>query len=217
MKLATRYETREAWLMEAVSQLGDVLSDITGKPLPPVRVSVGWPGGRGDRSAVIGQCWHKAAADDDHFHIFISPTQDNAARVLDILAHEMIHAYDENASGHKGLFKQWALEFGLAGKMTATVASDDLARDLADFVTHTLGEYPHGALGGGGFGGKAPTPNPDAPGGGGSSHPKQTTRMLKASCTCDADPYVVRLSRKQAERGNPRCGLCGEDMAVEGL
>ena len=217
MKLTTRYETREQWLREAVDQMGEVLTEITGRALPKVRVSVGWPGGRGDRSSVIGQCWHKSQASDDHFHIFISPTQDDAARVLDILAHELIHAYDENASGHKGTFKTWAQAFGLAGKMTATVAGEELARDLSDLVEYRLGAYPHGRLGGGGVGGRTtPEPVPGAPGGGTTSHPKQTTRMLKASCDCDpTDPYVVRLSRKQAERGAPRCGICMQRMVVD--
>lgn len=218
----TRFDTREGWLREAVREMGALLEDLTGETMPAVRVSVGWPGGRGDRSSVIGQCWHREAARDDHFHIFISPTQDDAARVLDILAHEMIHALDGNESGHKGRFKDWALAFGLAGKMTATVAGDDLAVGLADLVRWNLGEYPHGALGAGfGFGGGSgggSIPVPGAPGGGTSSHPKQTTRMLKATCSCDSeDPYLVRLSRKQAERARPVCGLCGERMTVENL
>lgn len=216
----TRFETREQWLREAVRELDALFTERTGQPLPRVQVSVGWPGGRsaGRSNAVIGQCWHRSMAGDAVPHIFISPVLDDAARVLDVLAHELVHAADDNASGHKGRFKEWALAIGLAGKMTATVAGDDLAQDLADLARWTLGAYPHGALGaGGGFGGRITPGGPvGGPGGGATSHPKQTTRMLKASCDCDPDPYILRITRKQVERGAPRCGLCGERMTVQG-
>lgn len=214
----TRVYTREEWLMLAVDQMRPVFEDI-GATIPNVRVSVGFPGGRGDRSNVIGQCWHKAAATDEHFHIFVSPVLDDAPRVLDVLLHELVHAADGNESGHKGRFAEWARALGLTGKMTATVAGPELADGLACLVRDTLGPYPHGALvGGGGVSGKPGTPAPPvpgAPGGGTSSHPKQGTRMMKASCDCDPDPYILRITRKQAERGAPRCGLCGERMTVD--
>ena len=219
MMTFTRYATREAWLQAAVTQLSELFRERVGVDLPAVQVSVGWPGGRsaGRSNAVIGQCWHRSAAADSVPHIFISPILGDAARVLDVLAHELVHAADDNQSGHKGRFAEWAKGIGLAGKMTATVASDDLARDLTDLVRWNLGEYPHGALlsGGGGFAGKPGAGPTDGPGGGTTSHPKQTTRMLKASCGCDPDPYILRITRKQAERGAPRCGLCGSDMAVD--
>lgn len=213
-----KHDTREAWLREAVEQLGHLFHEATGQALPPVQVSVGWPGGRGDRSNVIGQCWHKDAARDGKHHIFISPVLDEAPRVLDVLAHELVHALDGNESGHKGRFAQWAKAIGLTGRMTATVASDDLARDLARLVAWRLGAYPHGALGAGRLvSGKPGEPGtPEGPGkGGGRSHPPQTTRMLKATCGCDPDPYILRLTRKQAERGMPRCGLCSEVMVLD--
>lgn len=214
----TKHDTREAWLVEASEQIGEVLSDLSGLPLPPVKVSVGWPGGRSTAS-VIGQCWHKSAAKDGHAHIFISPVLDDAPRVLDVLAHELVHAFDENTSGHKGRFAQWAKALGLTGKMTATVASEDLAQDLKALVRDRLGAYPHGALGAGRLAGGAPgAPTPGGPShgpGGRQSHPKQSTRMLKAECACDEDdPYILRITRKQAERGLPGCGLCGKPMAL---
>lgn len=214
-----RVFTREEWLTLAVEQLRPVFREVTGEDIPPVRVSVGFPGGRGDRSNVIGQCWHNSAATDGRFHIFVSPVLDDAPRVLDVLLHELVHATDGNQSGHKGRFAQWAKDLGLAGKMTATVAGEDLAQDLKDLVRWNLGAYPHGALTGGGMvGGKpgAPGPVPGAPGGGTSSHPKQGTRMVKVSCHCDPkDPYILRMTRKQIDRGLPGCGLCGERMSED--
>ena len=216
--IPTRVNTREEWLMLAVAEMRPVFAEV-GADIPDVRVSVGWPGGRGDRSAVIGQCWHKAAATDDHFHIFISPVLDDAPRVLDVLLHELVHAADGNENGHKGRFAQWAKALGLTGKMTATVAGEDLADGLACLVRDNLGAYPHGALAGPGrtISGKPGEPGePGTPGGGGTqSHPKQGTRMLKAACGCDeADPYILRITRKQAERGMPDCGLCHSPMTL---
>ena len=210
-----KHTTREAWLTEAVEQLGHLFGEATGQALPAVQVSVGWPGGRGAQGNVIGQCWHKSAARDGKAHIFVSPVLDDAPRVLDVLAHELVHALDGNESGHKGRFRQWALAIGLAGKMTATVAGEDLAADLKRLVSWRLGAYPHGALGAGGtVSGKPGEPGtPAGPGeGGGRSHPPQTTRMLKATCACDEDPYIVRITKKQADRGMPKCGLCDGAM-----
>ena len=218
--MTARHATREAWLMEATEQIGEVLAEIAGPEVetPRVRVSVGFPGGRSTAN-VIGQCWHKDAAADGHAHIFIHPALDDAPRVLDVLAHELVHAFDENQSGHKGRFAQWAKALGLTGRMTATVASDDLADSLRALVRDRLGAYPHGALGGGRIvSGKPGEPGdpkgPEGPGGG-PSHPKQGTRMLKAECPCDeADPYILRLTRKQADRGMPDCGLCHKPMRL---
>lgn len=45
--------------------------------------------------------------------------------------------------------------------------------------------------------------------------PRQTTRMLRAFCDDEHDEYILRISRSQAERGRPMCGVCGETMIVE--
>ena len=136
--------------------------------------------------------------------------------MLDVLAHELVHAIDENTSGHKGRFATIAKAIGLTGKMTATVAGDDLKVDLTRLVAWRLGEYPHGALNSTGrLIRTGPDGEPIPVPGGGASHPKQTTRMLKAECPCDeADPYIVRITRKQYDRGAPKCGLCGGEMAL---
>ena len=50
----------------------------------------------------------------------------DSARVADILLHEIIHTLCPQA-GHRGAFRYIAQHMGLEGKMTATVAGDDLA------------------------------------------------------------------------------------------
>jgi hypothetical protein len=83
---------------------------------------------------------------------------------------------------------------GLEGKMTATIAGDDLAKSLTA-LAERLGPYPHSAI--------------DL-----STRKKQTTRMIKA--VCEEDQYIVRLSRKMiTEHGAPICPTCQEQMAED--
>lgn len=68
--------------------------------------------------------------------------KDESARVADVLLHEMIHSC-ARFHGHKGAFKQIATTMGLTGKMTATVATEDLRVRIWDDVVSVLGRYPH--------------------------------------------------------------------------
>ena len=193
-----KFNTREEWLIEGVKALAP-LFDALGESIPAVKVSVGWPGGRGSKNSVIGQCWHPEAAADKAAHIFISPVLDDAVRVLDVLAHELCHAIDVNASGHKGNFARLAKGIGLTGKMTATVASDELAETLRGIVAD-LGDYPHGAL--------------LAMGDGADGPKKQGTRMLKVECA-EGSGYIVRMTRKWLDEfGAPKCP-CHDAVMVE--
>jgi hypothetical protein len=140
----TKHDTREGWLREAIERLAPLFA-AHGVVLPTVQVSVGWPGGPGRKNDVIGQCWHKGAAEDRVAHIFISPVLSDPAKVLATLVHELVHAWDENRSGHRGAFAKTAKAVGLEGKMTATVAGAPLAAHL-DRIAEGLGVYPHGAV-----------------------------------------------------------------------
>lgn len=46
----------------------------------------------------------------------------------------------------------------------------------------------------------------------------QSTRMLKAECNggvgTEHDPYILRISMSQADRGMPYCGVCQSRMAL---
>lgn len=185
--------TREGWLVSAINALGAGIFADAAITLPAVRVSVGWPGGRGKKNTVIGQCWNTSAAADGVAQLFISPVLDDAARVLDVLIHEMIHAVDDCQNGHKGPFAKMAKRVGLTGKMTATVASPELAERLAS-LAEELGAYPHAAL---------------TNGGSTSGPKKQGTRMLKVECP--EDGYTIRTTAKWLEVGLPVCP-CGTEM-----
>ena len=187
-----KHKTREAWLSAAVEALSPLFA-AQGKELPPVKVSVGFPGGRGNKAGVIGQCWSGQASKDGVAQVFVSPTLGDASRVLDVLAHELVHAvnFSEGKSGHGAAFRKVATGIGLTGAMTATVASPELRFALRK-MAGVLGDYPHAQL---------------MPG----SQPKQTTRMLKVFCP--ESGYTARTTAKWLSAyGAPVCPCCGETM-----
>jgi len=183
--------TREQWLLAGVDCLRSIFVDA-GFPIPSrVRVSVGWPGGRGKKSGVIGQCWPTDMAGDGLHHIFISPKLTDPVEVLATLAHELVHASVPKGSKHRGPFVKAAAKIGLVAPWTATKPSADFADALKAYA-EGLGTYDHGGLTA--LGRQA----------------VQTTRMLKVECPdCGC---VVRMTRKWLdEAGAPTCG-CGGEM-----
>ena len=69
----------------------------------------------------------------------------DSCRVADIVLHEIIHTLCPRA-GHRGEFRAIALRMGLAGKMTATYASEDLAKRIKTEIVDIIGKYPHQAV-----------------------------------------------------------------------
>ena len=208
-------QTREAWLHKAIEAMRPRFAEV-GLPIPEkIHVSVGFGGAaRAENKNILAVCWATAASADSVNHIFISPVMDDTARVLDVLMHELIHAADDCKSGHKGAFAEAATRLGLTGKMTATVASVELA---AEFITlaETLGDYPHGKFTAFDIPArpKGETPGEDEPADEPrvSSGPRaQGTRMLKLSCP--EDGYTVRTTAKWLAVGLPTCP-CGQELA----
>lgn len=191
----TAPRTREEWLIEAVRLLSHIF-EAQGFTVPPVRISVGWPGAKSRKGlhSTIGQCWNAASAKDGVQQIFISPKLDNPALILATIMHELVHAVDGCKSDHKAGFKRIAVLVGLEGKMTATTASATL---LAVFpkVLEALGKYDHAALNPGMTAGRV-----------------QTNKHLKMECgDCG---YVARATAKQNdEKGRPsHCGMEMEEV-----
>ena len=193
---------REQWLETAIELMKPHFTEsIPGVEFPKVRVSVGWPGGKhGPRT--IGQCWAPFAATDNVSQIFISPVLDEELIVLATLAHEFIHAIDENKSGHKGAFGVMARAIGLEGRLTATVAGEALT---AVFMTilEKLGTYQHAALG------SVPA-DPTRTITGAPSRNKSMQKVV-----CEESGYTARVSNKWLLEGTPSCPCHGEPMVVE--
>lgn len=190
---------REAWLNKAIGLMRDDLFTPAKIALPEkLQVSVGFPfGSRGKRgsSHSIGQCWRPEASKNGTVEIFIHPELEDAARVFDVLTHEMIHA--SGVFNHGKDFKAVAAKFGLEGKMTATVAGEELKGRIRDWLK-VLPPYPHAGL--------------DPHAGQGDGPRKQSTRMLKI--LCGACGWAARTSQKHIDAGLPTCA-CGEELGLE--
>ena len=194
---------REAWLKAAESKMIPWIQEernSDGKPYTypnTTRISCGFPksrrGGKGNHA--IGQCWTDKASGDSHTEMFICPTQSDAARVCDILLHEMVHATVGVQAGHKKPFGHLARALGMDGKLTATVAGPILKERIDDMLK-TLPPYPHAEL-------------KDK-----QTTPKQATALLKVEC--DDCGYIARVTAKWINTvGTPVCQCSGNPMTVK--
>lgn len=198
-----KFKTREEWLTAAVKLIEPHFKKAS-YTIPEVRVSVGFSLRSGLKAA--GCCWAAEAASDKRPQIFVSPTQDdepaNPYAVLPVLVHELVHAVVGNEAKHGPDFKACAEAVGLTGKMTSTVAHDDLQPTLAQW-REQLGPYPHVIL--------DPALSPKK---------KQTTRMYKCECKVGGDDnacgYMVRISRKWIDDiGVPKCPKHGKTLECD--
>lgn len=188
--------TREEWLHRLLAELRPTFTS-NGINLPDeIAVSCGWPSerARSARNRRIGECWRADCSHAGRPEIFISPTLADSIDVGHVLVHELIHAVLPDA-GHRAPFKRAATKLGLTGKMTATVPTDELRRQLEELV-EAIGEpYPHALL------------DPR------SFERKQSTRLLKLECPgCG---YVIRVTQKWIDVGMPTC-CCGEAFDLAG-
>lgn len=189
-------QNREAWLGQAVRAMTEWFAQ-EGEEVPDIRVSVGWPGGRGPKATVRGQCWPTTSAEDGVCQIFISPVQADTVTTLAVLLHEMVHAVDDCSDGHRGNFIRVAKAIGFTPKWTC---SDNRTLNLTDQLeelAERLGDFPSASIVTGSR--AADTPK------------KQGTRMIKV--VCPADGYTLRTTQKWLDVGVPTCP-CGTEMEV---
>lgn len=183
--------TREQWLIRASKKLSKIIAENSETVPKNIRVSCSWPS-QSIRKR-IGEAWSEAASEDGAHETFISPIVADPIEVLAILLHELVHHSVGTVHGHKAPFKRLAIACGLQGKMTATVASDELTIKLI-LIADSLGEYPHKTL------------NP------GVDRKKQGTRLIK--CECAECGYIIRTTDKWLVFGAPLCPCNGESMGV---
>lgn len=185
---------REAWLMAAAEELWPRIIEAGGTRPARFRVSCGWPSSSPLRRAssskrTLGEAWHGGSADEAR-EVFISPALAMPVEVLDVLAHEMVHAACKPGTGHGPVFAAIARKAGLTeGKPTTAAAGPQMIEELAELAKH-LGRYPHAKLD------RDPTS-------------KQRARLMKGLCPdCG---YVIRVTRTWIEVGMPLCP-CGARM-----
>lgn len=191
---------REQWLIKATKELDKRVFKPAFRELghdlvvpEDVKVSCGFPpsGARGRRSKTIGVCFPRESSTSNVNEIFISPILDDSIKVLDVLAHELIHAIDNCVNGHRGIFVEIARKIGLVGKPTATSAGDELKEKL-EAIVNVIGEYPHKEV-------KLSTK-------------KQSTRNIKVKCSNGGCDWTFRQSQKQINLiEENHCLSCGED------
>jgi len=192
----TTSAARHAWIEKATAALRNLFVRHGYTVPAEVRVSIGFPKGAGSGNAAkIGQCWAPAASTDRYSEIFVSPELNDGARIMGVLAHELVHATVGCEAGHKAPFKRCAEAIGLTGKMTATTETTEF-NEWARGVMATIGQYPAGGL---------IT----------ATRKKQTTRLLKCECTdCG---YTARVSAKWVAEGTPICPIDDLPMSCEAL
>ena len=200
VELKAKHKNRESWLEAAVKELTKLFTKIDYE-VPTVRVSVGWPGGRGKKANVIGQCFATKTATDSVSQIFVSPVVVDPLKAVIVVAHEMIHAVDDCKSGHKSGFIKIARELGFTPKWT--VATPDTISDefkvKLEAIAEKLGTYPHAAI--------VATERPTI----------QKSYMLKVLCTEDSDYFVRMTATKIEEYGAPICPCHKTEMELEEL
>lgn len=188
---------RETWLNKAITALRPTFK-AQGQTIPAnIRVTCGWPSKSAGRSSKrrIGECWADTASKDGTIEIIVSMVLDDPIQVLDVLTHELVHAVVGLDCGHKGPFRKLALAVGLTGKMTATVAGDELRATL-ETISAKLGDYPHATI--------------DF-----SNRKKQSTRMIKAQCIDSDCGMIFRASAKWLEvNGSFDCPICHSDCEI---
>ena len=184
---------RETWLNQATDLMRLGIFKNASLEIPKdVKISCGFAptGNKGNKYKTLGVCHNRKSSKAKINEIFISPVTSESLRVLDILAHELIHAIDDCKNGHKKPFRDMALAIGLKGKMRSTIASDELIKDLKEIISK-IGNYPHDVVSL-------------------NTHKKQGTRMKKVSCSNCSFSY--RTSQKNIDMmTNYICNACNDD------
>jgi hypothetical protein len=190
------FRTREEWLIKAVDILSETVFQPAGLSVPQVRVSVGWPGGKGKKANTVGQCWNASSTEDGRIAVFVSPVLGDRAEILAVLCHELIHAIDDCQSGHRGPFSVMFKQIGMVGKRTQSAVGEDLAGALKE-VAKELGAYPHSRM-------KQPSSASKL------GEPKDKNRQLKVACLrCEC---IIRMTRKWLDEVGPPTCACGGEM-----
>jgi hypothetical protein len=183
------YGTREQWL-EAGTEMVASVFEAAGLELPPVKVSCSWPGGGSARKRV-GECWSRNSSSSGINEIFISPLIAKPVVALDILVHELVHAYDDCQNGHKAAFIRIARQVGLEGKPTSCHAGPELLATL-EIIAAELGTYPHTGM-------RLRAPKSPVQG--------------DIRCKCNSCALVFRAAKKWADAGLV-CPACGDDLDI---
>lgn len=189
---------REEWLNQAVDELRPLFEPDY--KVPELKISIGFPSKGGlSKKRVLGVCWKADAATDKICQIYINPTIteiQGEQGVLSVVAHELVHACGIN--GHGKEFAKCGMKIGLEGKMSSSVASNDLQCRFK-LIEKKIGKCPHSPL----------VPSNCF------STSQKPDRCRIHKCICDECGYNVRVSAKWLELAVPVCPICNKEMRRE--
>lgn len=138
----------EVWLNEAMEYMRPRFATL-GYVIPPVNISVGF-GSSGFRSGskkrALGWCYARRMSAAWINDIYITPLVEESDVALSVLAHELVHAVDDCASGHGATFKKISKDLKLTDCMQ--VGMHDF-RETVDFYRRVLaeiGRYPRSGI-----------------------------------------------------------------------
>lgn len=183
IQTAASPELRERWLREVAAGMKGWFDDL-GFPVPPFELRTGFPSS-GQRSPNITESWTEDGGAS--FVIFVRPDRYDALDIAAALAFQFCRAAVGDRDSHGHLFRHLATSIGLRGTKTES-RPGPLFSELSKQVIARAGALPRPSI--------TPTDS--------ERKTRQTTRLVKVSCTgCG---YVVRVSRKWLDQvGPPLC------------
>ena len=142
--LPTKYKTSEDWLKHAIEALRPHFA-MAGYEIPEVRATVGWTSA-GMHGRRIGECWSTRSSSDGVNAIFINTSLVNSMHILDVLAHELVHAVDDCQHKHGREFVRIAKAVGLQGPPWRSASSDVPLLEVLHGIAMKLGHHPYGVI-----------------------------------------------------------------------
>lgn len=140
-------QTREEWLLEFVEVIDKLVFTRAGYPIPPIRITIGFPiteGGARKKGESRGDCWSRDASTDGVNEIFLNPTIPFAKSFLSVLTHELVHAVDDCKSGHKGRFRTICDAVGMIGDPYEDAHPNWTLFTVIELICRELPPFPYG-------------------------------------------------------------------------
>lgn len=136
-------KTREEWMSEGIRQIEKAVFNPIDLKMPEKwAVSCGWA--KGASAKFIGICVDPICSADGTTHIFVVPTEDDGFRVLQVLAHEMIHAIVGLEEKHGGKFAELCDALGFSYPYTQALPEPGTSTfEALGIILLNLGPYPH--------------------------------------------------------------------------
>lgn len=180
--LPSKYKTSEDWLRHAVDALKPHFANA-GYEIPEVRASVGWTSA-GMHGRRIGECWSTRSSSDGENAIFINTSLVNSMHILDVLAHELVHAVDDCQHKHGREYAKIAKAVGLKGPPWRSACSDVPLLEVMHAIAMKLGHHPYGVI-----------------------HPQSTTfrEMNSGRVVCPECGFTCRTLAGWRSVGHPLC------------